>query len=513
MTRKVGMLTAIFMAAVLFTLVIFTGATSGSAQRVLSNVYAGDVSLGEMTREQGVSRLQEIEGELKEGSITLRCGDLLQELALGSVDVDVDYEAVMDQALEAGHLGPVWQRWSESRRIRSEGAYIPLAVTVNQEKLKKEADRLFAEVISPPQDAGFYITPGDQVEIIPGINGRGINHEALYDSLQEMLVSGTGLYDLQVTQVEIPPSRTTQDVEAMGINGLLSAYTTQFNPSQEGRSYNIKVAATALDDVLVAPGQELSFNQVVGPRSTEAGYKSAKIIVDNEFVDGTGGGVCQVSSTLYNAVLLADLEIAERSNHSLPVTYVPIGRDATVVYGYQDFRFRNNSDHYVLVKSVTGYNTLTFKIFGDTGNKPHVTIKSWVTEEIAQNEVLENDPELAKGEQVVKQAGSYGYKTSGEIIVARKGKTSTKSLLGSYYRPVNKIVAVGTKETGLEAELPENGLPENEPPADKGPKKIPGENGNGNSAGPPAADESNQNQSQDHHGQDHHQVEIILPGE
>jgi len=150
------------------------------------------------------------------------------------------------------------------------------------------------------------------------------------------------------------------------ISGLLSDYTTSFDPNQKERTLNIKLAAKAIDGMLLKPGEVFSFNHTVGPRTVVAGYQVAMIIEGNEFVPGLGGGVCQVSSTLYNAVRLASpsLSVIERSRHSLPVTYVPPGQDATVVYPNLDFKIRNDSDGYLLIRSCVNRNTLNFSIYG-----------------------------------------------------------------------------------------------------------------------------------------------------
>lgn len=144
---------------------------------------------------------------------------------------------------------------------------------------------------------------------------------------------------------------------------LLAQYTTYFDSNQVNRTENIRLSAKALEGKLLAPGERFSFNESVGERTAEAGYKEAMIIVGKEFVPGLGGGVCQVSSTLYNAVRLAGLEILERHAHSLEITYVPYGQDATVAYGVLDFKFRNNTDNYLLIRSSVEENTLAFQLY------------------------------------------------------------------------------------------------------------------------------------------------------
>ncbi|MDP4161325.1 MAG: cell wall-binding repeat-containing protein [Bacillota bacterium] len=144
----------------------------------------------------------------------------------------------------------------------------------------------------------------------------------------------------------------------------ISQYSTYFDPNQVNRTVNLSLAAKALDGKLLAPGERFSFNKTVGERTAEAGYKEAMIIEGDVFTPGLGGGICQVSSTLYNAVRLANLEILERHQHTLPISYVPPGQDATVAYPVLDFKFRNSLGVYILMRSSVEGNTLTFKLFG-----------------------------------------------------------------------------------------------------------------------------------------------------
>lgn len=148
------------------------------------------------------------------------------------------------------------------------------------------------------------------------------------------------------------------------IKDKLGDYTTYFNPDQEERTNNVRLAAKALNGQLIAPNGEFSFNQVVGKRARETGYLPAYTFVDQKVVLDDGGGICQDSSTLYHTALQSHLQILERNTHSLPVTYVPKGEDATVAYGLLDFRFRNTSQNYLYLDVRTGPNWLRIRIYG-----------------------------------------------------------------------------------------------------------------------------------------------------
>ncbi len=414
--------------------------------KVLPGIEVMGVELGGLNRAEGMERLTELEKNLRATRVYLQYQDLSQPLLLNEVGIDLNKETVMEDALNTGRQGTVIQRWQDRKQRKEAGLSVQPVIKFDREKLARKVKELAGEVIVKPQDATFKINNDDTVTIIPGKNGTDVDLDRLEKDITAVLVDRKKP-QVTLSMVAALPERPTDIVESMEINGLLNGYTTWFDSSQTSRTYNIRVAAQAFDELLVKPGHKVSFNDVVGPRSSEAGYKTAPVIVNNELVDGLGGGVCQVSTTLYNCVLLSNLEIAARTNHSLPVSYVPIGRDATVAYEAIDFKFRNNTDSYIYIKSYVQGGQLTFKIYGNTAYKRDVTINSWITEEIEPKIVYETDPNLPKGEQVVKQEGAKGFNISAERVVRLNGVVEKREgLPSSGYSPVNKVIAVGTAE-------------------------------------------------------------------
>lgn len=143
----------------------------------------------------------------------------------------------------------------------------------------------------------------------------------------------------------------------------ISSYTTKFKASETNRVFNIQRASNSINNKVILPGETFSFNKTTGPRSYKAGYKKASVIVNGQFIQDDGGGVCQVSTTLYNALLNSNMQIVQRHPHSLPVAYVPKGRDAAVAYDYLDLKFKNNRNVPVTIKSNVSGNTLTVKMY------------------------------------------------------------------------------------------------------------------------------------------------------
>ena len=145
---------------------------------------------------------------------------------------------------------------------------------------------------------------------------------------------------------------------------IVSTYTSYYGGSDEGRKENIRLGAAFINNILLKPGDEFEFWKYIGETTYERGFKMAGVYQNGRPASGMGGGLCQVSTTLYNAALLADLKITERSPHSLPVHYVPLGLDATVSTGIHTLRFVNNTPNYILIKSKTDANNITFEILG-----------------------------------------------------------------------------------------------------------------------------------------------------
>ncbi|MCL6610241.1 MAG: VanW family protein [Peptococcaceae bacterium] len=413
-------------------------------ERVISGVSVLGCDLSGLTREMGEDRLERLEKKIIQASpLVLRYGKKTWRLQPEKIGLIMDREKVLDEAFRVGRRGSVLQRFDEWRRARNQGVRIPLYVKMDEARLENEIRSIAGEITAPPRDARLKINPDETVEVVPSRDGMTVDLDKVYRDIQDYFRNYGSVSGIDLSLVRARPQKTTRDVLNMGVNALLASYTTTFDPNDAGRSYNIGVAAGALDGQLIPPGEIFSFNGAVGPRSLEAGYKNAKVIINNEFVDGLGGGVCQVSSTLYNAVLLANLEILERSSHSLPVFYVPAGRDATVSFDQIDFLFKNSTPMYIYLKTLAGPGRLTVKIYGNSSCRREVTIRTRVVETIPFKEIYQQDPALKQGEARVIKKGIPGMKVIAERVVLENGSYRVESLPDSFYRPVDQIVLAG----------------------------------------------------------------------
>lgn len=455
MVRLISVKTARYVYALIFLAIVFiplvfigTGFFASASQKVLPGIEIMGVELAGLNKEQGIERLNEIEKSLRGTRIVLCFGDRKWPLLLDETGLNLDEESIISAAINVGRKGSLSHRWQERKELKETGMSLQPVMELDRAKLAARVKDLTRDLTVEPQDASFKINSNDTVSIIPGKEGTGVDIEKLEKDIFSYILNNAKRPEIVLYMVPTAPSRTTEYIESTGINMVLGSYTTSFDPSKTSRVYNINVAARALDGLLIEPGGIISFNKVVGPRSSEAGYKTAPVIINDELVDGLGGGVCQVSTTIYNAVLLANVEVVERSNHSLPISYVPVGRDATVVYDSIDFKFRNNTANYLYIKTYIYNGSITVKICGNSAYKRDVKINSWIgQEEIEPKIIYENDPSRPKGEQFVKQEGSKGFKAYAERVVKLNGVVEkTEMLPASDYNPLNKIILLGTKE-------------------------------------------------------------------
>ena len=224
------------------------------------------------------------------------------------------------------------------------------------------------------------------------------------------------------------PDYTAAEYKALLFRDVLGQCTTDFNPGNKGRTTNVLLATDFCNGIILMPGQVFSYNDSVGPRTYERGFKDATVYVGNSAEDGVGGGICQVSSTIYYAALRADLKIVERYAHSRMVTYVPLGEDATVAWGSKDFKFENNTPFPMKVVTSHKTNTLTVKLYGTQTQNKTVKIETTQLSKTPFEVVYEIDETLPLGTEEVKSNGYTGYKTESWRVVYIDGVEVSRTL-------------------------------------------------------------------------------------
>lgn len=314
---------------------------------------------------------------------------------------------------------------------------------------KINISELYTQINREPMDASIRIQDYE-VEIVPEIMGISVDKTILTDIVSQM-EKLDGAEKLLPVQLKAP-DLTAQEINAKLFKDKLSTFSSQFSTDTENnmnRRDNIKIAVSKINGTLLAPGETFSFNEVVGDRTEEAGYKDAISYIGGKLVLSSGGGVCQVSTTLYNAVLPLGFEVEQRKNHTFAVAYVPLGMDAAVFYGLVDLMFKNITNWPVKIQGkVTENNKIYFSIIGTNEDKNETfeyyskTLKTtdYKTEFI-------DDPNLYEGVTEVKQKGSKGYVVDTYKVVKKNGEViSDNKMYTSVYSPLDEEVVRGTKK-------------------------------------------------------------------
>jgi len=411
-------------------------------QRILEGVTISGIDVGNLTQNEAKELIDKEANSILSQTLKLKVGQHSPEVKLEDLGIDVNVESALQEAYEIGRSGSIVEKVLAKSSAR-QGININLSQNIDENKLSETLKGTLEEFSDPATDATFQITTDNSMIIKKEHVGLIIDSESLIAKIKEINIYKL-VSELDVELKEQVPLITAAQLEEQKITGLLSSYTTRFDPAQTARSENVKIAARAMDMAIIKPGDTLSFNKIVGERTVAGGYKDAYIIVNGEFVPGLAGGICQVSSTLYNTGLLANLAVTQRSNHDLAISYVPLGQDATVAYPDLDLKFNNNTGGYLLVRTRMNYNTITIELYGSVKPGQEVFIANTIESTIPSVEQRLVDETMAHGASVLKQQGQPGYNVKSTRTVKVNGVTKiTEPLSKSHYVPLPKIFSVG----------------------------------------------------------------------
>lgn len=302
-----------------------------------------------------------------------------------------------------------------------------------------DLDKIYAEIHTEPKDAYYTMEPFQLFAEEDGVDFAITMEEA------KAIINSQVQEEYSIPLKLTPATKTIDDIGTEAFPYLVSSYTTKYDASNTNRSGNLKLSANKINGTVLMPGEEFSFNEVVGKRTIEDGYRNAKIYENGQVVDGLAGGICQISSTLYNAVLLANLEVTERRNHSFTSTYVPAGRDATVVYGTQDFKFKNSRSYPIKIEANVANGIAEFKIHGIKEEVEYeIKIIPVTTQTIPYQTEYVPDSTLQPGEHKLEQAGHSGYKVTTYLEKRIGGAVVSKDVLSNdTYNAMKAIIHVG----------------------------------------------------------------------
>lgn len=432
--------------ASLLTLFILSGLSlmfyTWDHRLIVEGVKISGVNVGNLSKEQAEEAIDIEIQRLLDQTVKLNYKQISREVTLGDLGLILTSDSVLQQAYDYGRTGPIYKKVL-SKFSASKGIDLDLSQEWNEIVLEETINKKFEEYSKPATEASFQITPQNTMLIIGEQVGRSINTKELAMKIKEISAFNS-VPEITVNFIEQIPQLTAAQLESQKITGLLSTYTTRFDASQTARSENVRLAAKGLDGAIIEPNATLSFNQIVGRRTIEAGYKDAFIIVNGQFVPGLAGGICQVSSTLYNTGLLANLSVTQRANHDLAISYVPLGQDAAVAYPSLDLKFLNNSGGYLLIRTKVSNNLITIELYGKVNPGQEVFISNTIASVIPAVVEKHVDETMAPGASRVEQEGQPGYIVNSTRTVKVNGQVvKTEPLNQSRHKPLARIIAIG----------------------------------------------------------------------
>ncbi|MBR6034251.1 MAG: VanW family protein [Clostridia bacterium] len=301
-------------------------------------------------------------------------------------------------------------------------------------------DKIYQEVKRDPKDAYYTENP---FTIHPSEDG--IDFAISLEEARNITAEKKEEYEIPLKF--IAPAVTTSQIGTEAFPNLITKFSTRYDAGLVNRSTNLKLASDKINGTVLMPGEEFSYNKVVGERTIAAGYKDAPIYSGGKVVDGLGGGICQISSTLYDAVVQANLEIVERSNHQFVTSYIDAGKDATVVYGYIDFKFKNTRNYPIKIESSVGGGIAEMKIYGVLEETEYdIKLETEKVSSIPFSVQYIDDNTLEAGQEIVEQNGHAGQKTVTYKVCRLNGEVVSKTVLSNdTYSAMTKIIRRGTK--------------------------------------------------------------------
>jgi len=424
---------------------------------ILEGVYIGEVNVGGLTKEEAENKIAEYLKSLNERHFMLLIEDAAghgeKHIELSQLDAGWANLEVIDEVISLARRGNVIKRYKERKDIENNRSEYRIRLRVDRDRLLEVLNDNLKEFEISVVNAGISL-PGKNTDFVitEGHDGRTVLYDEMVFTLADYIENEWDYTDgvtFQVMTEVVPVAYNADSMRLIGRKAM-GSFSTTFKSSTPERSANIKNAASKINGAVVYPGEEFSTLSTVTPFNEENGYFEASSYFGGKLTDSFGGGVCQVASTLYNAVLRAELEVTKRNNHGLTVEYVQLSADAAIAESSGlDFCFKNNTQVPILVAAYVEDRTLTIELFGYDTRPAERTIKyvHEILEEYEPGEdVYEDDPELPKGTMEVKQEAHKGYKAVLYKNVYMNGSLTERIKVNeSVYKAAPKYIAVGTK--------------------------------------------------------------------
>ena len=507
-TTLIAITTLILIAVMIFSIIF--AILNINNTNIINGIKIEGIDVSGLTREEAKTKIETIYNEQKQKDITLKYKDFETTLSQDTIETNYDIEKAINQAITTGKNGNIITNNYNILFALIGKKNIKIDMTINEEQTQKAIEDIQTNLPGTIEEPDYYIEDNKLI-ITPGKTGLKIStnnlinkiknnlnnitnnqeyieipvekawpnkidiekiHSEIYKEVQDAYITKDPVavhpevegidFNIEETKkileenkekYEIPlqitkPNTTISQLGSEAFPNKLGTHTTRYDGGDENRSTNLEIACEKINEKVILPGETFSYNKTLGARTTAAGYKTAKVYENGAVVDGIGGGICQISSTLYNAVLKANLEIIERRNHQFITSYVPEGRDATVAYGVTDFKFKNNRKYAIKIKATASNGVATIDIYGIKEETEYqITFDTKTISTIPCTTKYIDDNTLPAGTEEIKQKGANGIITETYIIKSLNGQVVSKTLLSKdTYSAMTRIILRGTKK-------------------------------------------------------------------
>lgn len=413
----------------------------GFEGKIHKNIYVRDIDISNLTREEAKNKINKIIES--NNSFILNLSENKYVFLKEDIDVDYNVDDLIETAYGIGRNEGIISNIKTIGNLRlGKKIILDYRITYDEKKLNKYLMELNKKIYKKPKNATIRINNG-QIIITKEKNGYKLNKDKLKNTLVEKIVNMDCSEEI-IPIITIKPVYLYEDLSK--IDTVLGRFETYFNSQNYNRSTNIKLAASATTNILLNQGEVFSFNSNIQNSDIGKYLKEAPVIINGKSEKGRGGGMCQVSSTIYNAALYSGMSIISVRNHSIPSPYIEKGRDATVSGGIIDLKFKNNYKTPVYIYNQVMGNKIVCTIYGNKRDKQDIEIITEITDEINNRIIRKNSEKYDLGVKTIEQEGRKGYKVKTYRVYKNDFGNESEYIGESYYPPQDKIIIYGTRE-------------------------------------------------------------------
>lgn len=499
-------LVLIFLLLILSTIFALINSKSN---KIVKGIYIENVDMSDITEEEAKNILTELAEKTKKNEILFKYKEIETPITYEALEVNFDIDSAIKDAYSLGRKGNIFQNNFDILKTWINGKSIKLNFSFDENVIKQVCENINNTSVDAVVEPSYYVE-NEKLIITSGKKGIKVKEDELLQTIKDTIkINGDSSVIIDVKVDEVEPSaidlekirseiykevkdayyttnpftiypevngvdfdienaktiisepkeqyeipliitkaeKTVQEIGTEAFPDLLATFSTKYNAGDTNRTTNLKLSAGKINGTVLLPGDEFSYNKIVGERTIQAGYKMAATFSGGKVVDGLGGGICQISSTLYDAVVMANLDVTVRRNHQFVTSYLPGGKDATVVWGSQDFKFVNSRKYPVRITATVSGGVATVQVWGVKEEVEYdITIETKKTATIPYTTQYVKDSTLPKGTQKVVQNGNNGSKYEAYKVMRLNGEVVSRTLLSKdTYNAKNKIVKIGTK--------------------------------------------------------------------